>query len=154
LLMLAIAAAGEILAPAAPIGFAFLAGIASAYALPADAATPSRAQGPVAVVLAGVLLSLNVIHVFPGSTRDGRNYDVAAAKDLAAGHTGTLHRRLDLIERLSPAESKTHWWRAQALLTENRPMRAVTEFAASLAAAPNTLLPPPNGDERDDFLRE
>src|SRR5690606_28060283 len=147
-------AAGEIRAPAAPIGFAFLAGIAAAYALPSDAATPSLAQGHVADVHADMLLTRKVIHVFPGSTSDVRNHYVDTAKDLAAGHTGTLHRRLDLIERLSPAESKTHWWRAQALLTENRPMRAVTEFAASLAAAPNTLLPPPTGDERDDFLRE
>ena len=136
----------------APIGMAFLAGLACAYVLPSEEPVGSRAWVFCGLAAGTILLALNVSHVNSGSLRDARNYDVALEKDFAVGDYMRAHQRLDLIERLAPHERRTHWWRARVLLAQGRPMRAVTEFGASLTEADSTLLPAPNQAERNLFL--
>lgn len=152
-LIVAAAALGEIgTGGVSAVGLGFLAGIVCAYTLPQDEMR-WHVHVAVAPAVAVLLLAINLSHVSRANDTDGRNYDAALAADLAAGDYTQLHRRLDLIERLLPEERRTHWWRARAVLAQGKPMRAVTEFAASLdAGSARLVLPAPSIDEQNQFL--
>ncbi len=153
LLILITMAGGAALTGDVPmVGYGFMAGLAAAYALRTQQQEPGVHLQSFGFVAAAALLLVNVPIVFPEHRLDGRNYSAAAAVDFAAGALDQLHRRLDFVERHAPDERRTHWWRARVLLGQARPMRAVTEFEASLVPAQRQLLPAPGRAERDIFL--
>jgi hypothetical protein len=103
----------------------------------------------------GGMILLNLGQVHPENTLDPRNYDVAAAQDLQAGHLDLLERRMDFFEHRLPGEKKTHFWRAHAALRRGHPERAAVEFVQSVRWRKSVMarmLPPPSFDEQEDFL--
>jgi hypothetical protein len=154
LAVLATMALAMLLFPPLPrIGYGLAAGLACAIALPGTDRGASPKVAALAVIPLVVAL-LNLSHVSPASMLDGRNYELAARSDFAAGDWRQLHRRLDFIEHAAPRERRTHLWRARALLAQDRPVRAAAEFGESLKQSAGTLLPGSSAREREEFLTQ
>jgi hypothetical protein len=131
----------------------FLAGLACASVLPARDAVRAVRRPVVAAVLPALLFATNALLVPQGNARDPRQYDIASRRDFEAGRFGRLLTRLDAVERLAPAERRTHLWRARAALALGQPNWASFEYLRAIEPpAGRTLLPPPSRAERQDFV--
>lgn len=133
---------------------AFLLGLAAAYAIGDEQVAPSGIKWQPAMLVPLALVVWNMWRVDPANRQDPRNYDTAMQRDLETGALEPLRRRITFFEALSPAERKTHLWRARVAVREDRPHEAAAEFAASLASRDKrrAILPTPTEGEQEDFL--
>lgn len=134
---------------------ALLLGLASAYALPdKERAKPQPRRAYALLAPCALLVCVNAWHVFPGNADDPRNYAAAARTACQARQFDYVERKMEIIERLSPDERQSHFWRASAALGLGLPHYAAYEFAAAREPAHGVrlLLPPPDPSMCEDFL--
>ena len=99
----------------------------------------------------GVVL-LNLLIIFPDNPYDPRNYEYRAARSLESRQFETLERELAFIDRIAPAERRTHLWRARLRLEREDPAGAAIALRRALGESRPRILPPPTPTEVKTFL--
>jgi hypothetical protein len=125
-----------------------LLGLACASALPERSAVRGTRWPLLGSAVLTVLLTVNLLFVFPENTSDPRQYDAAATRERPR-----VFDRMDWVDRHAPHERRTYLWRARAALEYSLPNLA--SFAFERAVRPLdgwAILEPPTEPERQAFL--
>lgn len=152
------AVAALVLCATPRLGHAFLPGLIAAYGWAWRRETqPAMPRSTLvgAAVLAGLLVVVNISHVFLANTHDPRNYEAAVERAMAAGRSDDAESLLRRLEPFTHGEQRYHLWQARVSLALGQPLTSAGHFDAAANGSKGRRavgLPAPSEAELDEFV--